>query len=153
MKSVRAAPKIKHTVVFATKHNNINQIESILFDISDPNSTNYGNYLTLEAITSLITNEVANREIRKYFQYHDIEIIHTSRNKEYITAEAPVSKWEEVFGNKFHLYKQTDLEDVHLVRAEEYSLPDILVEHVEAVFNVVQFPGATSVLSIKGALY
>jgi tripeptidyl-peptidase-1 len=27
------------------------------------------------------------------------------------------------------------------VRADEYSLPDILLDHVESVFNVVQFPG------------
>ncbi len=145
MKLGRAAGEIKHQVVFAIKNRNIDQIESKLLDISDPNSNNYGKYPTQQEITELTANKAAQREIRKYFQYHDIEIIRTSRNKGYITAEAPVSKWEEVFGNEFHLFKQSGgQEDGHLVRAEEYSLPDILVEHVEAVLNVVQFPGFAS---------
>eukprot|EP01034_Spumella_vulgaris_P029404 gene29404-36456_t len=46
-----------------------------------------------------------------------------------------------MFGTEFHLYRQSDLKDAHLVRADEYSLPDVLLDHVESVFNVVQFPG------------
>ncbi len=141
MKSGRAPANARHSVIFACKTNNINRIELILLDISNPNSKNYGQYLSPEEIARLTTNEAAHREINKYLDYHGIQVLKTSRNKEFITAEAPVSKWEEVFGNEFHLFKQTDLEDVHLVRAEEYSLPDILLEHVDAVFNVVQFPG------------
>ncbi len=142
MKSGRAPDTANHVVIFAIKNKNINKLESSLLDISNPNSKNYGKHLTQKEIAQLSANEAAQREIRKYFDYHDIKILKISRNKEYITAEAPISKWEEVFGNEFHLFKQSGgPEDGHLVRAEEYSLPDILAEHVEAVLNVVQFPG------------
>eukprot|EP01034_Spumella_vulgaris_P035342 gene35342-43575_t len=84
---------------------------------------------------------VSAEEIHKYLQFKGIDVLQTSHNSQYITAEATIAQWEEMFGNEFHLYQQSDLNDAHIIRAEEYSLPDILLDHVESVFNVVQFPG------------
>ncbi len=139
---IHRAPKdLKHVVVISCKNRNIEALEAKLLDVSDPHSQNYGKYLSQAEISEMSNNPVAFEEIQKYLKYQGINVLRTSRNNEYITAEAPISKWEEVFGNEFFFYKQTELRDAHIVRAEHYSLPDMLLEHVEAVFNVVQFPG------------
>ncbi len=141
IKQDRAPGDLLHTVVIAIKNRNIDNIQEHLKEVSNPLSQHYGKHLTAEEVAELSVNQDSFKEINKYLEFEGIMVLKTSRNKGYITAEAPVSKWEEVFGNEFHLFKQTDLKNGHLVRAVEYSLPDILVEHVEAVFNVVQFPG------------
>jgi tripeptidyl-peptidase-1 len=141
VKQKRAPSNLKHTVVFSTKNKNMDAIETLLLDVSNPLSRNYGKYLSKTEIDTLSNDPSSFKEIKKYLDFQGIKVIKTSRNGDYITAEASVGKWEEIFGTEFNLYKQTKLNDVHLVRAEQYSLPDILIEHVESVFNVVQFPG------------
>ncbi len=141
VKEERAPGDLKHSVVIAIKNRNIDNIEAKLHEVSNPQSKHYGKHLSAAEVAEISSNQASFLEVNRYLEYQVITVLKTSRNKGYITAEAPVSKWEEVFGNEFHLFKQKDLKNGHLVRAEEYSLPDILVEHVEAVFNVVQFPG------------
>jgi tripeptidyl-peptidase I len=139
-------------------------LEAKLLDVSNPHSRNYGKYLTHEQIAQLSADPDSEKEITKFLESQGISVVKTSKNKGYITAEgncwiracclifltslflfspAPVSKWEEVLGTEFFLYMQTDL-NANIVRAEDYSLPEFLAEHIESVFNVVQFPGRNS---------
>lgn len=63
-------------------------------------------------------------------------------NGEYITAEAPIARWEQMLGAKFHEYVQEDNTEVKIVRAAEFSIPKSLVEHLTYVYNVVDFPSS-----------
>jgi hypothetical protein len=86
-KSHRAPRNLRHSVVFNSKLRNTEQLESILLDISNPYSESYGKHLSQDEIASLTVNPVAVQEIHKYLQFKGLEVTHTSRNSQYITAE------------------------------------------------------------------
>jgi hypothetical protein len=83
----RAPRNLRHTVVFNSKFKNTELMESILLDISDPHSENYGKHLSQDEIASLTVNPVAIQEIHKYLKFKGIEVTRSSRNNQYITAE------------------------------------------------------------------
>ena len=61
---------------------------------------------------------------------------------EYITATAPIIVWEKMFKCEFFMFHQTQEDDVikKVVRTESYSIPAILNDHVDSVFNTVEMP-------------
>ena len=76
---------------------------------------------------------------------------------EYISATGPISLWEKMFNTEFYVFhhiRSTALpashstgsvyeDDIHkVVRAERYSVPIELNEHVSHVFHTVQMPMA-----------
>jgi len=151
----RAAPHIRHQVVFAVRQNNLNKIESILNDISDPYSTNYGKHLTRAEIMQLTKNSEAIAITKAHLRNLRINVGEESLNSDYLIADAPVKVWEKLFQTEFYHYTvygvSSDTKTTtggtttadngkQLIRAEHYSLPFELVDHIECVFHTVQFP-------------
>ena len=68
-----------------------------------------------------------------------------SKRQEYIKATAPVGIWEKLFSTTFYNWVDESPHNVFekgefAVRAVEYSLPEEVAAHIEAVFNTVQAP-------------
>lgn len=146
---VSTAPKEqRHRVIFAVKQKNMDKLTRTLYDVSDPNSANYGRHWTKQQVGEFTTNPEAYEAVIAYLQgIPGTEIIKVTPFKEYITVDAPVHAWEDMFQTKFHFYKlsksfhERDPEnDKVIIRTTEYSLPRELTAHVFAVFNIVQFP-------------
>lgn len=62
----RANKNITQIIVFEIKSKNINQLEQIVLDITDPESRNYGKYLTKERINSIVINKNGGELIKNY---------------------------------------------------------------------------------------
>mmetsp|Transcript_11356 Transcript_11356/g.11000 ORF Transcript_11356/g.11000 Transcript_11356/m.11000 type:complete len:938 (+) Transcript_11356:160-2973(+) len=140
-KHARISSEINHEVVFVVKQKNIKELNSILHDVSDPNSANYGQHKTRKEIAEL----TANPESRDYLVSHlksiGATVVSETLNGEYITANAPIKVWEAMFHTKFFMFHKTSFTSIEkFVRAEEYYLPIALDSHVESVFNTVQMP-------------
>eukprot|EP01038_Epipyxis_sp_PR26KG_P005158 gene5158-7181_t len=137
----RADEKAVHSVVFACKQRNLDKIKSILHDVSNPLSKNYGKHLSYDEVAQMTKNLKSSRHIMRVLSLHGIAVTKRTKNDEYITAEAPVSVWESFFNTEFHEFVTKDSQSTHhVIRCEKYSLPVVLVDHVSAVFNTVQFP-------------
>lgn len=136
----RAPADLVHTLVFACKKKNMNVLEKKLHEIGDPYSRKYRQHMTRSQVFDLIGTPESKDMITSFLKENDITITKTSRFDEYITAEAPLSKWEEILHTKFHHYEHKSMSNVKLVRTPEYSLPEPLAKHVSKVFNTVQFP-------------
>lgn len=159
----RANGLLMHKVVFAIKKRNLDQIKTILLDVSDPNSINYGKHLTRQEVDALTSNPIAVKKVKSYLgSFHSkhapktssipasspnnssfLQIIDETPNGDYITVMAPVSVWEEVFSTTFyqHIINKNDhVFERTVVRAFQYWLPDELMGYVEGVFGVSNFP-------------
>mmetsp|Transcript_9640 Transcript_9640/g.13258 ORF Transcript_9640/g.13258 Transcript_9640/m.13258 type:complete len:256 (+) Transcript_9640:340-1107(+) len=148
-----------HTVVFAIQKLRMDELRSILDDISNPFSTNYGNHLTRAEVTKITSNPEGSRKVLQFLENHShssgqVEVVEMTPNKDYITARATVAHWEEIFKTEFHYYHSKKSESQQraepLIRASEYSLPSEVALDVLGVFNVVDLPSNAKSTVVKG---
>ena len=149
----RVTPTQLHDLIFFIRQNNIGELTEILYDISDPTSTNYGKYLTSKEIANMTESPQARREVLSYLKAAGASIISETLYGEYITARAPVSIWEEMLDTEFYTYAVQNPPKQHnahtnerensirnYIRTERYSVPNVLNSHIDSVFNTIQMP-------------
>ena len=135
-------PTYVHEVVFAVEQNNMDELERILNDVSDPSSANYGQHLSGEQVAAMTMNPEGRDAIVNYLHANGATVTSESLNSEFITARAPISLWNKVFNTEFALFHQEQVggEVEQLVRAESYSVPNELDKHVVCVLNTIEMP-------------
>ena len=131
-----------HKVIFVIRQKNMDKLTDILHDISDPLSENYGMHMTKEEISIMTSNPEGHDAIITYLHAKGVTDFHETLDGEFITASAPISTWEQTFDTQFFSYhqKQRSGETEMFVRAEKYSVPIELDDHVATVFNTIQLP-------------
>jgi tripeptidyl-peptidase-1 len=136
----RSAPFFSHSVTFAVKLKNLDQLEATLYNVSNPDSSNYGKHWSREEIGNLVKNVEGSRKLRDYLRKQGVKITKSTPYDELITADAPISTWEKLFQAEFHEFVHQDWEGQVIHRALEYSLSEEINEHIETVFEVVDLP-------------
>ena len=139
MKQGRVHQDLSHEVIFAIKQKNMDELSSILHDVSDPSSPNYGQHWTRKEVSELTSNPEARDAVLSYLDLIGASITLITLGEEFIIANAPIAKWERMFKTEFFTFHQKLIDNrvVKVSRAEKYWLPRELDLHVEAVFNVV----------------
>jgi tripeptidyl-peptidase-1 len=133
-----------HEVIFAVKQNNLDLLQEMLMERSDPLSPMYQEWLSFEKIGEITGTESSAIRIHEWLADHGLNASWTSSNHHYIKVNASISKWEQIFETEFHIWKNNEsgvkASSKSLIRAEHYSLPDDITEYISAVFNTVQMP-------------
>lgn len=137
-KGLRINGDVSHEVIFSVKQN-LDELKTLVEDVSNPFSANYGKHLKRAELNSMTAIPESFQHVMAYLKFHDIQVVKVSAHSEYITASAPISKWEELFATEFYSFEMESLSSP-LIRAEHYSLPENLHAHVQSVFKTVQFP-------------
>ena len=129
-----------HEVVFAVQQKNMDQLTSILYDISDPDSPNYGQHWSNDEVTGFTSNPEGRDAVVSYLNSNGASVVSETRAGEYITARAPVLVWEKMFDTEFFAFRmtQSDASVENYIRAEHYSVPRELDEHLASVFNTIE---------------
>ena len=142
LKQSRMSNDYNHEVVFVIKQKNMEELTRFLHDVSDPLSDKYGQHMTRTGVAELTSNPEGRNSVLEYLNATGATIISETLGSEYITAAAPMSVWEEMFDCEFYMFHQMreDMTIKEFVRTETYSLPAILDNHVESVFNTVDMP-------------
>jgi hypothetical protein len=131
---------LNHNIIWAVKQKNMDILEQMLNDVSNPFSQNYGKYLNSTEIASMTFDQEANSIVTKYFIKRNIRIISQTLHGEYFTTEAPLSTWENVFSTEFHMYKHINNEHPPIYRALNYTVPEELSNYLTSVLQIVQLP-------------
>ena len=130
---------IVHDVVFCVEQRNIQELDRILADVSDPFSPRYGRYLSSAEVAEISANPVGSEALRNYLHVNGIEVIHETLYGEYITARGKIGQWEHILSTKFNVFNHVKT-GKNFIRSMEYTLPDQIFPHVSAVFNVIDLP-------------
>jgi tripeptidyl-peptidase I len=146
IKQTPLPPSHIHEVIFAVQQKNMDVLETILNDVSNPDSANYGQHLSGEQVGALTMNPEARDAVINYLYANGASVTAESLNGEFITANAPISLWNKVFNTDFKLFhqKQVDGNIVQKVRAESFSIPNELDEFVFGAINVIEMPVISS---------
>ena len=143
VKRERVAHDHIHEVMFAVQQQNVAKLTRLLHQISDPDDKNYGNHRSRIEIEEATSNPESRNFLLQFLQDAGATTTSESIFGEFISAQAPVSLWEKMFNTqffKFHHISDESEDVVGLVRAEMYSVPTVLHEHVASVFQTVQMP-------------
>ena len=141
----RVPGEVRHQLIFARKHANLAELERIVHDVSNPMSVNFGQHMTRKEIDALTANPASSEHILRFLEYHGATIVSRSTNDAYITAEAPMAKWEELLDTEFFyfsLHGEGHPPSSKLIRSLKYSVPSYLDHHVSSVLNAVEFPNS-----------
>ena len=143
---VRADSAYVHEVVFVIVQRNMDKLTRILYDLSDPLSSDYGRHWTRDRIFELTSNPESHHAVVSYLQRNGVSFISETLGGEYVTASASVAVWERIFNTEFFVFHQShsDGKVEKLVRAERYWIPSELDSHVESVFKTIQMPVISS---------
>ena len=135
-------PDHLHKLIFVVRHKNMDQIVAILNDISNASSQNYRHHLSKEQIDNLTSNKESRAAVVSYLLSVGASVSAGVQSWEYITATAPVGLWESFFQSTFYKYYQLqhDGSKKEFIRAHEYCLPTEMKDHIESIFNIIQFP-------------
>ena len=140
IKGNRANGNYIHRMIIAIKQNNLDELEKILYDVSDINSHGFGHYLTKQEVGELVQNPVATLAVKQWLETHNVNIISESLFGEYITVDATVSTWETMFHAEFYEFKKVNSDKPIVIRTASLSIPFELNDHIHCVFRAVPLP-------------
>jgi tripeptidyl-peptidase I len=142
LKQSRMSSDYNHEVIFVIKQKNMDELTRFLHDVSDPSSDIYGQHMSRAAVANLTSNPQGRETVLEYLHATGATVIAETLSGEYITATAPITVWEEMFKCEFYMFHQTQENDIirKVVRTESYSIPTVLNNHVDSVFNTVEMP-------------
>jgi subtilase family serine protease len=136
-----------HEIIFVLRQKNTDTLIRFIDDVSDPRSVNFGQHMTREEINNLTVIPEARTALLKYlFSNGAIVTSETLLSGDYIKASAAISTWERVLNTQFYTFHRIlgDGRINRVVRAEKYSIPKELDEHVASVLNAIDLPARQS---------
>ena len=142
----RAGPDHPHEVIFTIQQKNMDKLASILHDISDPHSPNYGQHWTRNEVVDFTSNSEGRDAVVSYLHMSGASIVSETLAGEYITAKAPIKVWEKMFNTEFFRFTQTQRDNSieTFIRAEDYWIPRDLNKYVASVFNTIEILSQSS---------
>ena len=141
IKRRRSDPFENHTLVFSIQQRNIDTLEQIVNDRSDPHSPNYQQWLSVEEIQTMTVNMEGFDHVMQWLRSNRINNVTHTPSYHFITASAPISLWESLFDIQFyewHHHNSDSEKPVTVHRSEELKLPNSMLGHVFTVFNTCQ---------------
>ncbi|XP_077307437.1 tripeptidyl-peptidase 1 [Lithobates pipiens] len=127
-------------LTFALKQQNVEKLRDLVGRVSDPDSPQYGHFLSLEDLGALLRPSLDTlRTVRTWLRKHGVQQCDSVQTGDFLQCEMPVSTAEVLLpGVKFHRYVNGDSSVVR--SASHYSLTPDLAEHIDFVGGLHRFP-------------
>jgi tripeptidyl-peptidase-1 len=139
------------TVAMRIEQQNYENLEKVLYAVSDPKHKNYGEHLTIEQVTGIlgVSDDKVNA-VEKFFLEHGARSVVISPNRDMLTVIMPVRAVERALETTIHSFTHKERKAVTIFRASSgYSLPSDVGQHVALVGELLQFPALRS-LGLQG---
>ncbi|KAI0287620.1 tripeptidyl peptidase A [Russula brevipes] len=141
----RAPPTQYIPLRIALPQARFSELESQLYQMSNPHHPRYGQHLMKEQVEELVRpNQRSVEAVDAWLADYGIvgdRMIRRSPGGDWVTIIVPVAVAEEMLDTEFHLWKQSrdgDNEGV-VIRTTHYSLPEHLHAHIELVQPTTYF--------------
>uniref|UniRef100_A0A7N4PXP5 Tripeptidyl peptidase 1 n=1 Tax=Sarcophilus harrisii TaxID=9305 RepID=A0A7N4PXP5_SARHA len=148
----RVGPTESLSLTFALRQQNLQQLQKLVQDVSDPGSPRYGKYLSLEDVAALVRpSTLTLSTVQKWLLAAGVQDCQTVITEDFLTCQMTVQQAEQLLpGAEFHRYVGR-LGGGRVVRSPRpYSLPGALAAHVDFVGGLHRFPRASSLQQRPG---
>ncbi|XP_043930201.1 tripeptidyl-peptidase 1 [Protopterus annectens] len=134
-------------LTFALKQQNVDKLKTIVDQVSDPDSSRYGKYLSLSELASLVQpSKQTIQTVQTWLSNHGVKTCWTVHTKDFLQCSLQARVAEKLLpGSEFNRYiKGTQT----LVRSPvPYGIYEELAEHIDFVGGVHRFPAYQKVVS------
>ncbi|XP_051843582.1 tripeptidyl-peptidase 1 [Antechinus flavipes] len=148
----RVGPTESLSLTFALRQQNLQQLQKLVHDVSDPGSPRYGKYLSLEDVAALVRpSTLTLSTVQKWLLAVGVQDCQTVITEDFLTCQMTVQQAEQLLpGAEFHRFVGR-LGGGRVVRSPRpYSLPGALAAHVDFVGGLHRFPRASSLQQRPG---
>jgi len=121
----------------ALKQQNLDELDRLFWDLSDPNSVNYGKYLTSEQVRALTA--ATPDAVSSTLTFLADGGCKCQDLKDALACEGSVASLESLFATSFHVMTHTSGRTI-VRHMGGLSIPDSLAAHVEFVSGLGMFP-------------
>jgi len=119
------------------KMQNIDKLEPTLRDISDPDSPNYGKYLTAAQVNDMFKPaEASVAAVQTWLAKENVSDVSYTEGARFVNFATDVATANRMLGASFAYY---DVQGTMKLRTKEYSVPDAMAEHIELVTPTTYF--------------
>lgn len=143
-----------HELVFIVQEKNIDELERILLDISNPSSPNYGNHLTRQDIINLTSDPVLRKDVTTYLEQAGATVVEGGASGGLVTARGSIDLWSRMLNTQFYSFSSLrsngdsensqQLADMRFIRTNRYSVPSCLDKHIVSILNTIETPEVLS---------
>merc|ERR1719450_499661 len=145
----RAEPDKVLKLTFALKQRNIDQLENLLLEVSDPDSRKYGQYISVGQITRMISPSQKSIEtIKSWLVDNGVseDNCDLTANRDFLICEVPCYIAERLLhGTIFSYFKHDKLKKLYIRSDALYHVPSYISEHVDFIGGVHRLPNANSI--------
>ncbi|XP_018619605.1 tripeptidyl-peptidase 1 isoform X2 [Scleropages formosus] len=136
----RVAPSDRVQLTFALKQQNVDRLRELLGLVSNPDSPQYGKFLTLEEVTSLVhPSDLTHKVVWGWLQSHGVAACHTVLTQDFLQCDTTAQVAETLLpGSEFHRYRKGRRSVVR--SPARYSVHADLAQHLDFVGGVHRFP-------------
>ncbi|KAF9553992.1 hypothetical protein CPC08DRAFT_208677 [Agrocybe pediades] len=125
---------------FGLKQTNITKLEELLFDVSHPDSPNYGKHWTPEQVARAFAPSKESVEVvRTWLAERGInkERVKISRSRGWLQVNATVEEAETMLKTQYHVYEHAS--GARHIACKAYHLPEHVSPHVEIITPSIHF--------------
>lgn len=113
-------------------------LEKKLFDVSSPDSQNYGRHLTRDELTAYVKPSAdTTSKVNDWLSSHGVQPRTISSAGDWVEISVPVSKANEMLAADYQVYTHHE-SGRQTKRTLSYSVPAMLKEHLNAIHPTVK---------------
>ena len=133
-----------HELVIAIPAKRMNELEHLLWQVSDPTHAKYGQYLSFDEVGNITSNPQSTAAVLRWLDTVSLSSPPVvSAHGDFVRASAQTSVWNKILSTQFHRYASL-LDHTHTaVRAQSYELPDAIRPHIQTIFRATRLPSPT----------
>ena len=136
------APSELMVLQVALQQQNLDKLESMIYDVSTPGSSSYGQHLEGDAVSAMVAPaNAAAPAVESWLKAAGVKAVHTQG--EYVTFAATVEVVNSLLSTQFHFYGGNGMTKL---RTTQYSVPQDLVAHIDFI-SPTTFFGNTKALA------
>uniref|UniRef100_A0A452I275 Tripeptidyl-peptidase 1 n=1 Tax=Gopherus agassizii TaxID=38772 RepID=A0A452I275_9SAUR len=143
----RVAPLDELVLTFALRQQNVEHLVKLVGRVSDPDSPQYGKYLSLEELRTLVQpSRLTHNTVHKWLGAYGIKGCKTIITLDFLECVMPASTAERLLpGAQFHRYVSGQRSAVR--SPVPYTLHEELAEHIDFVGGLHRFPAERKVVT------
>eukprot|EP00475_Leptophrys_vorax_P018260 TRINITY_DN2489_c0_g1_i1.p1 TRINITY_DN2489_c0_g1~~TRINITY_DN2489_c0_g1_i1.p1 ORF type:complete len:558 (-),score=141.00 TRINITY_DN2489_c0_g1_i1:36-1709(-) len=150
IRSHKPAENSSIPVTFPIVQSNLELLEKLFWEVSDPSSSLYGNYLTYEQIGELVANPKATAQTVQFLKAVGVpqDRITVNEHGTFVHASLPLHTAEALLASEFAYYTHPDALGKFILKTESASVPDALKSFVTHIPHVSYFPDVNAKVGI-----
>lgn len=146
----RAPKDAKIELIFAVKQTNVDKLESLFHEVSNPKSAFYGKHLTNDEVHTLLAPKPEHLSaLNSFLKSHGIAGVPATPNSDMVSATVTIETAERLLNATYHSYTHPDTAHV-AHRTQLYSLPSDVASAIDFTAPTIALPPVNRPLQYTG---